>query len=51
MFALVALICFVLAVFSVSLGVNLVALGLAFLTLHLLVGGWPFAGGYPWARR
>lgn len=40
MFALIALICFVLALFNVDLGqVNLVTLGLAFLALHLLLGG------------
>jgi hypothetical protein len=51
MFALAALICFVLVVFGVSAAFSLVALGLAFVALHLLVGVWPFAGGYPWSRR
>jgi hypothetical protein len=44
MFALVALICFVLALFHVSLGtIDLVVLGLAFVALHL-VWGVPFPG-------
>lgn len=39
MFALIALICFVLALFHVSLGeINLVTLGLAFIALHLMFG-------------
>lgn len=48
MFALLALICFVLAVFEVALPVNLIALGLAFLTTHFLLGAWPFGGNPPW---
>lgn len=37
MFALLALLCFVLALFHVALGdVSLVTLGLAFIALHLL---------------
>lgn len=51
MFALAALICFILVVFGVSAPFNILALGLAFVALHLLVGSWPFGGGYPWARR
>jgi hypothetical protein len=40
MFALVALLCFVLALFHVHLGsVDLVVLGFAFVALHLLFGG------------
>lgn len=38
MFALLALICFVLALFEVAIGdVNLTVLGLAFLALHFVV--------------
>lgn len=37
MFTLVALLCFVLALFDVAIGdVNLVILGLAFFALHLM---------------
>lgn len=51
MFALLALLCFVLALFRVVLGsVDLVVLGFVFVALHLLVGAWPFAGTAPWAR-
>lgn len=43
MAALIALIVFVLAAFGVAIGsVNLIAVGLAFLTLHFIIGGWPF---------
>ena len=46
MFALVALICFILALFNVHLGsINLVTLGFCFVALHLMVG-W----GIPWGR-
>jgi hypothetical protein len=51
MFALLALLCFVLALFGVSLGeVDLVTLGLAFVAAHLLLGGaglghWPLRRG------
>ena len=46
-FALAALICFILALFHVSLGsIDLVVLGLAFVALHLL---WGIA--LPWGRR
>ena len=39
MFAIIALLCFVLALFKVSLGsVDLVVLGLIFITLHLIFG-------------
>jgi hypothetical protein len=45
-FALVALICFVLALFHVHIGqVDLVILGFVFVALHLMVG-W----GIPWSR-
>jgi hypothetical protein len=47
MFALLALLCFVLALFGVSIGtIDLVVLGLAFIALHLLIG-W---GLTPWRR-
>jgi len=47
MFALLALICFVLALFGVALGhVNLVVLGFCFIALHLL-----FGVGIPWRRQ
>jgi hypothetical protein len=43
MFALVAVILFLLAAFGVGFhSVNIVDLGLAALALHLLVGLWPF---------
>lgn len=46
MFALVALICFILALFGVHLGsINLLVLGFCFVALHLMVG-W----GIPWGR-
>lgn len=51
MAALAALICFVLVVFGVDADFSILALGLAFLALHALVGGWPFGGGWPWQRR
>jgi len=42
MFALAALICFILAVFGVSFeSFSIVYLGFAFLALALLVGNWP----------
>jgi len=50
MFALAAFVCFVLVVFDVSARFSILALGLAFLALHALVGGWPFANGVPWRR-
>jgi len=48
-FAIIAIVCFLLAVFGAALSINLVALGLAFLAAQLLVGWWPF-GGPPWNR-
>jgi hypothetical protein len=46
MFALVALICFILALFHVHLGsIDFVVLGLVFVAAHLMVG-W----GLPWIR-
>lgn len=42
MFAIIAALLFILAAFGVALGaVNLVALGLCALAIHLLVGAWP----------
>jgi hypothetical protein len=39
MLALLALLCFILALFDVSLGdINLVTLGLAFVAAHLMFG-------------
>lgn len=47
MFALIALICFVLALFKVHIGsIDLVVLGLCFVAAHLL-----FGVGVPWVRR
>lgn len=46
MFALIALIAFILALFHVSLGsIDLVVLGFVFVALHLM-SGW----GIPWNR-
>ena len=46
-FALLALICFVLALFSVHIGsIDLVILGFVFIAAHLL-----FGIGIPWVRR
>ncbi len=43
MFALVAVILFLLAAFGVKFDeINIVDLGLAAMALHLLVGLWPF---------
>lgn len=43
MFALIAVILFLLAAFGVAFGtIDIVALGLASVALHLLVGLWPF---------
>lgn len=48
MLALLALVCFVLALLKVAVGVDLVVLGLAFVAAHLAFGG----GFYPaWPRR
>lgn len=46
MFALLALISFVLALFDAQLGdLNMVTLGLVFVAMHLLFGGWaPWSG-------
>lgn len=49
MFAVIALIIFILALFGVDLaGLDLVTLGLAFVACHLAFGS-PFAA--PWPRR
>lgn len=43
MFAVIAALIFILAAFGVGMGgINLVALGLCSLAIHLLVGAWPF---------
>jgi len=45
MFALVALICFILALFHVSLGsIDLTVLGFVFIALHLLFDFRPWTG-------
>jgi hypothetical protein len=44
MFALLALLCFVLDLFKVDVDFSLVSLGLAFVAVHLLVGLWPLDG-------
>jgi hypothetical protein len=51
MAALLALICFVLALFGVSarLGIDLVVLGLVFVALHLLLTP-ELRGALPWRR-
>jgi len=50
MAALLALICFILALFGVHpAGLDLVILGFCFVALHLLVGVWPLRG--PIIRR
>jgi len=50
MFAVVALICFVLALFHAHLGsIDFVVLGLAFVAAHLAFGG--FAAYGPWRNR
>jgi hypothetical protein len=42
MFAIIAALLFVLAAFGVAItGVDIVALGLCALAIHLLVGAWP----------
>ena len=49
MFAILAILCFLLVVFQAPVGIDLVALGLAFVAAQLLVGAWPLTGR--WARR
>ena len=42
MFALLALLCFVVSLFGGSIGgVDLITLGLAFIAAAMLVGNWP----------
>jgi len=51
MFALAAFIVFLLALFELPTSINLIALGLALVALHLMVGWWPVrAGVLPWHR-
>ncbi|MGH3934169.1 MAG: hypothetical protein ACRDS1_04185 [Pseudonocardiaceae bacterium] len=50
MFAILAILCFLLAVFGANIAINLVALGLAFLAAHALLGWWPLSGP-PWSAR
>lgn len=50
MFALLALVCFVVKLFDGHIGsIDLLVLGFVFVAAHLLVGLWPF-GGPPWRR-
>ena len=44
MFPILAIGCFLLVVFGAQVGVDLIALGLAFVAAALLVGDWPLAG-------
>jgi hypothetical protein len=41
LFAILAILCFLLAVFSAPVGIDLIALGLVFVAAHLLFGLWP----------
>lgn len=41
MFALLAFVCFLLALFGVAAPFDLVTLGFCFVALSLLVGNWP----------
>lgn len=41
MFALLAFVCFLLALLGVSVGIDLVTLGLMFIALAMLLGTWP----------
>lgn len=50
MAAIAALICFILALLHAPVGFDLIALGLAFVALHLLIGLWPLGGSPPWRR-
>ena len=46
MFAIAALLCWVLALFDVHIGsIDMVVLGLCFFALHFIVGSWT-----PWRR-
>jgi hypothetical protein len=42
-FAILAIVCFLLVALEAPIGLNLVALGLAFMAAQLLVGSWPLA--------
>jgi hypothetical protein len=44
-------IAFILSLVGVVLGVNLVILGLVFVSAHLLVGLWPLGAVGPWRRQ
>ena len=46
MFPILAAVCFLLVLLGTSVGFDLIALGLLFLALALLVGNWPFG---PWS--
>jgi hypothetical protein len=46
MFALLAFLCFLLALLGLSVGIDLVILGLAFVALHLMLG----VSLTPWRR-
>lgn len=47
MFAVAALVCFLLSLFGAHVGVNLVTLGLAFIAAHLIWAG----PAVPWITR
>lgn len=51
MFALFAFLCFLLAVLGVTPPFDLVALGLLFVSLHLLLGLWPLGPLPAWRTR
>jgi hypothetical protein len=44
MFPVLAILCFLLVVFGAAVGIDLMALGLAFVAAALLVGDWPLGG-------
>lgn len=48
MFAVAALVCFLLALFGAHVGLNLITLGLAFLAAHLV---FTIPLPMPWVRR
>lgn len=50
MFAVLAIVCFLLDTFNSGWHINLLALGLAFLAAQLLLGRGLF-GDLPWGRR
>jgi hypothetical protein len=52
MFALIAVILFLLAAFGVKFDeIDITLLGLASLALHMLVGAWPFGSVITFNRR